>query len=62
MAISMITGTYMPERSGTISAMMLDRREASARAPAFGWYPRASIASCTTRRVCAEIVRLPDST
>ena len=37
MAISIITGTYMSVRSGTISAMMLERLLARARAPAFGW-------------------------
>ncbi len=36
-AISIITGTYMSVRSGIISAMMLDRLLARARAPAFGW-------------------------
>ncbi len=37
MAISIITGTYMSVRSGTIRAMMLDLLLARARAPALGW-------------------------
>jgi hypothetical protein len=36
-AISMITGTYMSLRNGTIRARMFERFEANALAPAFGW-------------------------
>ncbi len=37
MAISIITGTYMSVRRGTIRAMTLDLLLARARAPALGW-------------------------
>lgn len=58
-AISIITGTYMSVRSGTIRAMMFDLLLASARAPAFGWYPSLRTLFSTRSRVAAEIERLP---
>ncbi len=58
-AISIITGTYMSVRSGTINAMMFDRLLASARAPALGWYPSSRMLCSTRSRVPAEMERLP---
>ena len=58
----MSTGRCMPARSGSTSAITLERLLASALAPACGWYPRVRTLVSTRCLVAAEMVRLPLST
>jgi len=59
---AMASSSRPPERNGITSPMLPVRLERSARAPAWGRYPSASMLAVTRSRVSGEIVRFPVST